>query len=126
MEMRVVRSIGDLLGSLVPYNPDAAGSLWSAQQVPATERALLRSSDSATASPRSAIAVIVPTRQIDHVRVAVCPGASPGIVKVPIGVTLTTNGPAAAVPTLATANPLLESAETTRSGSGGGGGPAIV
>jgi hypothetical protein len=82
------------------------------------ERVLFVSSDSATAAPRSAIAVIVPTRQIDHERVADWPGASPGSVNVPISVTLTTNGPAAALPAFVTVKPERVSVETTRSGSG--------
>ena len=47
-------------------------------------------------------------------------------MKVPISVTLTTNGPAAAVPVFVTTNELFVSTETIRSGSGGGGGGATV
>jgi hypothetical protein len=109
---------GDELGELVWREPGHVLNL-DGQQVLAIERELLLSFDSVTLPPRSAIAVSVPVRQTDQVRVTDCPGARPGIVNVPIRVTLTTKGPAGAVPAFVTVNPVRVSDVTTRSGSGG-------
>src|SRR5262249_52381148 len=102
------------------------------QQSLASERVLLASFDSATARPRSAIAVSVPTRHADHVRVADSPGPSPRHENVPMRVTVTTRGPAGAVPAFVTVKLVSPSAETTRSGNGCAtdqtcvaGGPAL-
>src|SRR5215211_887253 len=88
------------------------------QQSLTRERVLFVSFDSTTTLPRSATATSVPTRQADHVRDADWLGARPGNANVPISVTLTTNGPAGALPAFVTVKPVSPSAETTRSGSG--------
>src|SRR5215208_3224791 len=88
------------------------------QQSLTSERELLSSFDSTTAAPRSAIAVSVPRRHADQVRVADWPGASPAKVNVPTSVTLTTKAPAGAWPSFVTVKLVSVSADTTRSGSG--------
>ena len=60
----------------------------------------------------------MPRRQTDHVRVVDSPGARPRTLNVPISVTLTTNGPAAAVPVFVTVKLVSVSMLITRSGSG--------
>lgn len=88
-------------------------------QVLVNERVLLFSFDSATVRRASATAISVPVRQTDHVRVADWPGASPENVNVPIWDTVTTNGPAGALPTFVTVKLDRPSAVITRSGRGG-------
>ena len=86
------------------------------------ELELLPSFDSATCPPASATAVIVPRTQLVQLRVTDWPAPSPPVIgNDPPGTsTLMVNGPAEAVPTLATVTLVALRLVTTRSGAGGG------